>query len=201
MKTTTFKEMALVLLALSLVFVFGCSEKLSITEASDQTASSVTQSVTAEPNWIKMPKLVSKSLIKGTGFKVKKMVKANKTTKMSIKDSYNGPKGKVKVDITIDFKKHTVAKDTEITMTFDIETGVITFLPHMIFNKEATLDVDLDGLDLDGVEEEDVNFFYLATDGNYEAVDKLKVKVKIDKGNVKLKKGKIPHFSRYGFCK
>lgn len=201
MKTTTFKEMALVLLALSLVFVFGCSEKLSITEASDQTTSSVAQSVTAEPNWIKMPKLVSKSLIKGTGFKVTKMVKANKTTKMRIKDSYNGTNGKVKVDINIEFKKHTVAEDTEITMTFDIKTGVITFSPHMIFNKNAGLEVVLEGMPLEIIESADLNFLYLAPDGKYEAIDKHFIKVKIDKGKVTLKHGKIPHFSRYGFCK
>ena len=201
MKGTTFKELVIALLSLSLVFIFGCSENNPINQPDDEVNSSVTQSVTAEPNWFKLPKFISKGLNKGTGFSVTKMVKANKNTKMSIKDDFEGPNGKVKVDIKIDFKKGTVPNDTEITMTFNTENGVLTFSPHMIFNKDAQLELKYDGLDLDGVEEGDINFLYLAPDGNYEPIDKTKIKIKVKNGELSLKHGKIPHFSRYGFIR
>ena len=191
----------LILITLLLAAVWGCSENYSITEPVNQDNESVTQSVTAEPNWFKLPKFVSKGLNKGTGFRVTKMVKANKNTKMSIKDDFEGPNGKVKVDIKIDFKKGTVPNDTEITMTFNTENGVLTFSPHMIFNKDAQLELKYDGLDLDGVEEGDINFLYLAPDGNYEPIDKTKIKIKVKNGELSLKHGKIPHFSRYGFIR
>lgn len=195
-------ERTILLIAILLVTIWGCSEHKSTTEPVNQNNSSVAQSVTAEPNWIALPKPTFQSLYKGTGFIKTKLVEADKNTKLEIKDEYEGgPKGKVKLEVTIEFKKGTVAEDTFITMIFDTKTGVITFMPNMIFNKEARLELKYYGIDLTGVNEDDVNFQYLAPDGNYEAVDKRKIKVNIKKGEIILKFVKIPHFSYFGFTR
>jgi len=193
---------AIILITILILTIWGCADNNSLTGPADQTNSSVTQGVTAELNYFKLPKFISKGLSKGgTGFSVTKLVKAKKNTKMEIKDDYNGPNGKVKVSIKIDFKKGTVKEDTEITMSFDPVYGIIEFSPHMIFNKDARLELAYDGLDPDEMAEvePDLDFIYLAPDGTYEKIDKTKIKIKAKKGEIKLIHGKLPHFSRYAF--
>jgi hypothetical protein len=127
------------------------------------------------------------------------MIKADKTESIHLKEKYESEFGEVNIDLKIKFKKNTFPEDTEITMNYETETGVITFEPHMIFNKDAELEAKYDGVDLNGIDVDKVRFVFMNPNGNYETVEVHKVKVKVEHGSLTVNDGHIPHFSRYGF--
>ena len=105
---------------------------------------------------------------KKTDLTVTGLIKSKKSSELIMDSSYkldSGKKGhgkhgkKVEVYAKIKYPAKAVDKDVMITMTFDPETQVFTFSPHMTFNKDAKLEVKLKGLDLKGVKKGDVDFF------------------------------------------
>lgn len=121
------------------------------------------------------------------------------------KKGKKGKKGKkdnkVEVYAKIDYPANSVDEDVEITMTFDPETGVFTFGPSMVFNKDAKLTVKLKGLDLKGVDKKDIDFVYHRLDGTEEYVKHSNISINEKKCELKVENIKIRHFSRFGFVR
>ena len=130
--------------------------------------------------------------------------KKDKHDKKDKKDK-KGKKGKhgdrVEVYAKIDYPANSVDEDVTITMTFNPETGVFTFGPSMVFNKDAKLTVKLKGLDLEGVDKKDVDFVYHRLDGTVEYVKHSNISINEKKGELKVENIKIRHFSRFGFVR
>ena len=118
------------------------------------------------------------------------------------KKGKKGKKGdKVEVYAKIDYPAHAVDEDVEITMTFTPETGMFTFGPSMLFNKDAKLTVKLKGLDLKGVDKKDIDFVYQRLDGTLEYVKHSNISINEKKGELKVQNIKIRHFSRFRFVR
>ena len=182
---------------LLLIFILGmwsCSQTVGpVPEAGSQQGIS-------EPNWIQLPKADNASLPKVVT--VTEKVKKDKNTKLEINEDYDGgPFGKVKIRAKLEFKKNSLEEDTEISMSLDTDNGVITILPHMVLNDDAELEYTLGGQELAEGDEEAIGFVYMAEDGSYDPIDNLRIKVKVDKGDIELMRGQLPHFSRFGFTR
>ncbi len=91
--------------------------------------------------------------------------------------------------------------DVDITMTADPEYAAVIFQPHMVFNKSLTLNLTYTGLDLHGMNTQDIGFYYVADDGSEQPVQYAQITVLKYFGTIILKGAKIDHFSRYAFSK
>jgi len=69
----------------------------------------------------------------------------------------------------------------------------------MVFNFPAILNQTFSGLDLTGLNPDNVKLYYLAEDGNYEVMQCDQLIVDVANGTITVVNGKIPHFSLYGF--
>ncbi len=77
---------------------------------------------------------------------------------------------------------------------------MLSFEPHVPqFNIPAEYDLEISGLDLSGVNASKVVFVYQATNGDIETVEYKKMDVDVEKGELKIQKALLPHFSRFGF--
>lgn len=202
----------IVFLTILILMVWGCAENNPLTDPAHETNSSVTPSVTAEPNGEGLSGIADQTLSKKHGKKssltVDCLIKSKKSSELIMNTSYNldsGAKGpgkhgkKVEVYAKIKFPAGAVDEDVTITMTFDPENEVFTFAPPMLFNKDAKLEVKLKGLDLKGVKKGDVDFVYLTVDGTEVYVKHSHIVIDKKKGELKVANLKLSHFSRYGF--
>jgi hypothetical protein len=190
MKREIFKETAIILLSLSLVFIFGCSENNSLNQPDNQPSSVVSKNdngMSLSPiSALQLPPALG--LQKGKGKKSKgsggwsdtEEVKADKSVKLKIKEKYESEFGKIEVEIKVEIKKNYLEEGSFITMTCDPSTGVISFLPHMIYDKIAKVSVGYKGLSewLSGVTAQQINFVYLEANGDYIAIDQSNIKIK-----------------------
>jgi hypothetical protein len=153
--------------------------------------------ISKDLNLLRMPAPKDKSLAK-TLFVVEKKVSKSKSTKLELKDEYDGGvHGKVKFKIALEFKQDCVEEDVDISMSFDIETGIITVLPHMVLLKPAELEIYQEGHDLQEGDEDKIKFIHLNDDGTYYELDNKKVQIYIDKGAIKIMKCEADQFSRF----
>ena len=193
MKKINMFSLALVFL-LSLLFSFACQEGTSLVAPDNTSVSS------EEPNWISLPAPNDTRLQKT--FTVTELITKQSGGELSLRESYvGGPHGEVEVFATIRFAPNALPEDTQVTMSLDDETGVLSFTPSMSFNRDAALTIVLGGIDLSGVSENDIDFKYYDANGQYVSVDYNKLSIDIDDGGLGVLKVDIPHFSRYGFTK
>jgi len=182
----------LAIMIIGIFFFAGCSDKDSIvTPENNQTSA---------PNWITLPQ--SEGLSIENEFSITKNIKGKDGGELIIDKNYNaGPHGTVKIITKLKFYRNSFAGTKNITMTVDDVNGTITFSPSMIFDKPAELYVKLEGLDLSGIDPNDIDFVYYDLSGIYGPVERKEIIVDISSGTLELKEGKIPHFSRYGYSR
>ena len=136
----------------------------------------------AEPNWIGLPENAQKSL-----------------AKVFATSEYITTGTEVHTYSSISFAPGCVPEDVTISMEIDDETGVSTFQPHLVFNTPAILNQTFTGLDLTGLDPNNIQLSYLALDGTYEVMEYDQLIVDVETGTITVVNGKIPHFSRYGY--
>jgi len=181
------------LLVVSLLFWVGCQESSRIVEPeTDQTLT---------PNWIELPKNISHSSSIEMEFSASKNIDGKRGGEIILDRHYIGPNGEVKIIAKLKFDKGSFNGKQLITMTVDDVNGTVTYSPSMNFNKPAELYLKLEGLDLTGINPEDIDFVYFSPSGEIGSVVYKEIKVDIQSGILELKEGKIPHFSRLGFTR
>jgi hypothetical protein len=115
--------------------------------------------------------------------------------------------GQVKVKIKLKIHKDSIDDDAEISMSVDDETFLadldVLFGPSGLdFERPADLDVDIDNIDLTGIDPSAIHLYYEnKLTGDWEIMDCKKVTVDVENGKIKVTKGELPHFSRYALCK
>ena len=96
-----------------------------------------------------------------------------------------------------------VVEDVDISISTDDELLMgdvyLTFGPHgTAFNPPAILDIDAFGLDLSGIDPEDLNVFYdNAETGQWELMQSTEILINQAEGYIKVVGALLPHFSRY----
>jgi len=192
MKKFNLLSLALVFL-LSLLLSYACKEETSLIAPGKTSVSS------EEPNWISLP--LSANRLQKTFMVTQKITKRRGGT-ISLKKAYvGGPHGKVKVSVKMEFPPKSIDHDEKFTLTIDDETGMMSISPEMTFNKAVSLTIKLEGIDLSGLDEDQIGFVYLDADGNYIPADFNKLKIDIGKGKLGVIKVTTNEGSRYGFTK
>jgi hypothetical protein len=110
-----------------------------------------------------------------------------------------GPFGKVYCSSVLVFSPGAFNGVTEIQKTLDSETAVMTFGPSMQFDIPVTFSLKIAGLDLSSINQETLDFVYIAPDGTYQNCEYAYVYMDVDSGTLVVRNAKLNHFSRYGF--
>lgn len=180
-----------VLFFLSALVFFGCSDQSSILDPVQESSTT---------NWIN---LTSGSLAKSSNSVqdvdielVSKWIDAEKGGSIRFNYKEDGLKisGKLKI------KKNSASQD-ELPITIGVAGTDIVFGPTMDFAPAANFSITFKGVDLSGIDEENVKFVYIDTGGVTQVVDCRKIIVNKGRGMIGVVGAKITHFSRYGFTR
>lgn len=176
-----------------LLFAVGCTEQTSIT--------SPEQSVqTQDPNWL--VSLPSKGLTVNSIYSASEIIDGSKGGHVNFKEEIpGGPFGKIKIDSKLEIEPESFTGILTIFTNIDDENLLTTFGPHYTFDKPLKYTLQLEGIDLTGVNPDSVDFVYQTEDGSIHQCEYKSISVDLNKGKVKVEKAKLPHFSRYGFIK
>ncbi len=116
--------------------------------------------------------------------------------------SYLASNGKtVNIDCRLNVPANgSFADSRDITMQVSDEAGV-DFFPSMTFNEPVILNFNITGLDLSGVNPDDVEFFYVDQSGNLAPTVNDGVTVDPASGTLKVVNAQLPHFSRWAYAR
>lgn len=114
---------------------------------------------------------------------------------------YEGSSGPVEIFAEIKFKSGAFIGSHLVTMMIDNVSGTVSFDPPSVFVKPANLDMKLAGINLSGLDENNISFVYINPNGNLEPVWSKDIIVNISENRLELKDGEIHHFSRYGWAR
>ncbi len=90
----------------------------------------------------------------------------------------------------------------KITIKFDKKTAAFDFGPdNTSFDLPLLLTAKIEGLNLDGLTADDIQFGFLDQNGNLIPVVYKKMEVDIEDGELAVYEAQINHFSRYGWAK
>ncbi len=154
------------------------------------------------PDWVNMPYF--DQLVPTDGlFSTTELINGEKGGEVKLDGKYKLPDGrKINYKSKLKFARGAFEGDKEITNTLRTKFAVAQFLPHVDqFNIPAEYDLELEGLDLFGVDPNNVMFVYENPNGDLECVQFEKMEVDIEKGKLKIEGALLPHFSRFGFVK
>jgi hypothetical protein len=123
-----------------------------------------------------------------------------------------GPFGEIKVKAKMKVKAGTFPDNETINFTLTVNTENTTVIVYPVrpdFTKPIQLSVEYKGLDLSGVNPEEVQFIFEDGNGNYYQVENDEVFVKISQGKLRVKNAKITNefvsspmpYSRFGFIR
>jgi hypothetical protein len=179
--------------AMLILFAVGCSDQTNII--------SPEQSVqTQEPNWL--VSLPSKGLSVNSIHSASEIIDGSKGGHVNLKEEIpGGPLGKIKIDSKLEVKDHSFTGTLTISTGIDDFNLLTTFGPHYTFDKPLEYTLELEGIDLTGVNPDSVDFVYQSEDGSIHQCQYKSISVDLNKGKVKVNKAKLPHFSRYGFVR
>lgn len=177
-----------------LIFSVSCQNNPSITSPEK------TSSLNEDPNWIELPVIEDQQFMKV--HKASGLITVKNGGKISLKKKFKGgPHNSFEINAEIKIGPKLVDKDTEFTLALDDKTGMLTFSPAVSFNGNLLLSVSLKGIDLDGVDEEDIGFVYCDDDGKYVEVDYKKLVIDVENGELAVLRIPIENGTRYGFTK
>ena len=189
-----FNYLLVIILSSLLLFYVGCQDESSIVSTDNSFVSN------EDPNWIQLPVTNDNQLQKVHS--VKKLITVKRGGKISLKKKFKGgPHKTFEINAEIKFRPNVVTKDTKFTMALDDKTGMLTFSPAMTLNGNAQLSVSLKGINLDGLNAEEIDFVYCDSNGQFVEVDYKKLIVDVEDGILAVLKVEPPLLSRYGFTK
>ena len=191
------KKLIMFFVVASFIF-FGCKDENNPISPTVNQLSKGTE--ITNPNWITLPK--SKNMMIESDFSKIKSIDGNKGGFIELKTEYSGGvTGKVKIHAKIHFPKKSFNGIKDISLMLDSQNGLTTFYPHMIFSKAAEYNLDIEGLDLSNTDKNNIDFVYQAPDGSIQKVKYKKIYIDLKKGELKIVKAILPHFSRYGWLR
>jgi hypothetical protein len=102
--------------------------------------------------------------------------------------------------LTVPAENLSFADTRNITMEISNEAGV-DFYPTMTFDQPVILNYTISGLDLNGVNPNRVQFYYVDQNGNLAPTINDGVSVNISSGTLKVINAQLPHFSRWAYAR
>ncbi len=116
--------------------------------------------------------------------------------------SYQASNGKtVNIDCKLTVPANVSFADSrDITMQVSNEAGV-DFFPSMTFNEPVILNFEISGLDLSGINPNNVEFYYVDESGNLSPTVNNGVTVDKSTGTLSVVNAQLPHFSRWAYAR
>lgn len=103
-------------------------------------------------------------------------------------------------ELTVPGNNYSFSSNRDITMQVSDIAGV-DFYPSMTFNQPVILNFTITGVDLTGIDPENVGFYYVDTNGNLTPTVNDGVSVDLNSGTLKVVNAKLPHFSRWAYAR
>ncbi len=179
----------LITLAIAALFMFGCQDQNSVVEPVKQKV----QQPKTEKHWIAFSDN-QKSSIEGTRTWFQAI---DGDVGGLFKDTKNlSPTVSAYVEIWVPQGAYSGTKI--ISATLSSETLTASFGPSpTTFNTPIYYTVEYFGVDLSGINKDDIDFYYVAEDGSLQKAEYAELYVEDDW--LCVVDAKLPHFSRYGF--
>ena len=181
-----------IIVAVSALLI-GCSDSVVNPENTIQNNN--------QKSWITLPK--SQGMAVESDYSASQVIDGETGGSFDLNIKYKAKSGaNVKIKAKIEVPSGAFTGEKNITMIINSANGTATFYPNTeTFNKPLIFDLDVQGLDLNGVDPGSIDFVCLNQDGSYQPVEYKKIKVKVDKGELEVNKALIPHFSIYGWTR
>lgn len=182
------KKLLYTLLILTFTFI-GCSESGSILAP---------QEIKTEKRFLELPKAEKLSI--ESQFTTEKRITGNLGGEVSLFGQYLSQNGEVSVSVLANFPQRSFLGNKNITITANTNEAVVDFGPSMNFLIPITVNITFTGINLNNLNINEINFYYIDENGNFELVENQGIVVNISTGTVTVVNAKISHFSRYGFA-
>ncbi len=201
MNTTKLISRAITVLIFTLgLFLTGCETNSPM--ATD-TADAVTETVPGHtPNFLKVWNTPSNSLQKTST--VSKWINAKRGGHLNLNHSNSSTGLSVSASLYIPPGALQSSRDISITVNDDdfIAAADVIFGPHgSVFNIPVELSMNINGIDLTGVDSDDLTFYYLSSaTGEWEEIETDVIIANPAAGSVYIGGAELPHFSRYGIA-
>ncbi len=192
-----YQKIKFILFIILTIGLFSCGDVVDFSNpVSDQNPNGM--------RWISLPLLEVQTpdgiYFEKVFYTVTKAINGKIGGELELKNSYKGgPLRNVKFEARLTFEENCFDGVRQISMSIQPEYGSAVFEPHGEFNKPAIYNVKFEGLDLKGVDPQNIRFVYMAEDGTYEYIAVDKIKVDVNKGLLQVINAQLPHFSRFGF--
>ncbi|MBT8386060.1 MAG: hypothetical protein KJO12_01495, partial [Ignavibacteria bacterium] len=177
----------LTLSLLSFLLFFGCNQDSEVTSPT---------TLSMEKQWITLSDNSGLS-VEETFTKTKKKASGDRGWNITFDHFFSSG-----IRIMGDLDCHKNAYDGRLTFSFTLSDNeaVIDFNPSpFTFEIPVEYTIIYEGLDLTGVNPEDVDFYYVAPGGGLVKAEYTRLEVDIAAGRLFVLDAKLPHFSRYGF--
>ncbi len=118
-------------------------------------------------------------------------------------NSYQDASGQtitIDCNLTVPANNYSFSNTRNITMQVNDVAGV-DFYPSMTFNQPVILNLTITGLDLTGINPQDVGFYYVDTNGNFIPTVNDGVTADLNSGTLKVENAKLFHFSRWAYAR
>ncbi len=112
----------------------------------------------------------------------------------------NGQTVTIDCDLTVPSNNISFPDVRNITMQIGDQASV-DFSPSMTFSQPVILNFRVTGLDLTGINPQDVGFFYVDTNGNLTPTQNDGVIVDMSSGTLRVINARLPHFSRWAYAR
>lgn len=177
------------LLILSAIFLFSCSNN------------TVTNPESPKKQLLKLPSALAKSGGENS-FLRSKEVNGEEGDTINFSFPYETVSGKtVVISGLLEIPKNAFDYTTTFTLEVDKEEAVIKFNPSpLFFDKPLKLNLKYEGLNLNGINEEDLDFFYINEEADQ--LEPIESRIKLfekEKGELGIIEAEIWHFSRFGW--
>jgi hypothetical protein len=175
----------------SALIFFGCNQENEINSPIDSSTN-----LTSSKQWITLSDDGGLS-IEDTFTKTKKKASGDRGWNITFDHTFSSG-----IRIMGDLNCPKGAYDGRLTFSFTLSDNVtaIDFDPSpFTFDVPVEYTIIYEGLNLAGLNPEDVDFYYIAPDGSLVKAEYDRLEVNIATGSLFVLDAKLPHFSRYGF--
>ena len=184
----------LILLALIVPFMIGCSDSIVSPESSTNPVNNNSQK-----SWITLPK--NPAMKVEDEYSASKLINGDVGGSVELEINYV-TQGSINIviDAEIEVPAGAFSGEKNITMNINSDNGTATFYPSPeTFNKPLVFNMRISGVDLNGVAPNSIDFEYIAPDGTFAPLTCQKVVA--NGGVLRVDDALIPHFSVYGWVR
>jgi len=184
------------LAAILLLSLVGCMQETNITGPVNSIDN------TQQKTIIMLPAKADMSI--ETIYTTSQNISGNSGGEIHLVKSYlaaNGQTITIDCDLTVPSNNLSFQDIRNITMQVGGDQAAVEFYPSMTFSQPVILNFTITGLDLSGINPQNVGFFYIESNGNLTPTQNDGVVVDVSSSTLKVINARLPHFSRWAYAR